>query len=128
MGHQNNAVGVLMRMFTKSREGSDLTTTGKDAFGYRCDVRNFSDTPLFDVRLAFDVIFREVAKDASNPSSQRSGDIKERRRWVVELPNALDATTGRFTFYILSGTDDRFTIMAPLDRIGVRIGGQSQLP
>jgi hypothetical protein len=81
---------------------------------YKCDVTNYSDSPIIDVELVLDLSFYNAVPAPNQPNSISMGDLILRRPWVITIPNIDTGPSNSFSFYIYNGTDNNVdTVILP---------------
>lgn len=82
-------------------------------WGYRCQVFNYGDAPVFNIEVELQEVFREITRDPSQPDSMKSGEIKVARKWPIQI-DKIDIGPGNpFTFYIYNMSETMVMVSVP---------------
>jgi hypothetical protein len=88
-------------------------------YGYKCDLTNFGDDPVFAVSVVF-TLSRLETKKHDNGGLQ-SGKVIESVNQPVSMPK-IDPHNGRFTFYVWTSGDSFVQLVAP-DVVTLELAG-----
>jgi len=92
--------------WTWSSNKSDL------AQAYRCQLTNYGAATVFNLSMAFPVIFREIVRDSKNPSQMTSGKVTVSREWPIEVTK-IDVGLNGFVFYIQNNSEQFVQVFLP---------------
>ena len=100
---QENGGGGLVEYFAPP--GSEWTWSSKGhlAEAYRCQLTNYGSASVFNVAMAFPMIFKELIRDDENPNVTRTGLVTLSREWPIEVTK-IDVGPNGFVFYVHNTT------------------------
>jgi len=94
-----------------AQPGSEFTWPSS-APAYRCQLTNYGDATVFNVVLAFPVMFREIVRDSKNPNLMKTGAITGSGERSIEVTK-IDVGTNGFVFYIYNQSQHFVSVFLP---------------
>ena len=75
---------------------------GHPLLAERCQLTNYGEVPIFDVKISALVAFKEVLADKDNPGVSREGGVTLSRNTPIEVQKLDAGPDHAFTFYIFN--------------------------
>jgi hypothetical protein len=86
----------------KEWQWGELGTTA-----YKCEIVNYSDTPVIEVELALDLSFYDAIPAQNQPTAIAIGPLVLKRPWLIKVQKIDTGPSNRFFFYIYNGTENK---------------------
>jgi len=81
--------------------------------GYRCNVTNYGDTPVFNIDMALEEVFKEIIRDPNQPNLMQAGKIELSRKWLISIEKLDTGANNPFSFYIINSSNDMVLFHCP---------------
>lgn len=105
-------IGGLIEYFSANGEFAWPEKNGLQMTGYACELMNGSNVSIFNISMAFDLIFRRVVTD-SKGGGQRSGEVTLARNYPITVNRIDPGPNGAFIFYIFNKSSQFVEVFLP---------------
>ncbi len=117
--------GLKRLIGTPGSEWKQPSSQGSAAWGYRCELTNYSTDVLFNLSVRVHATFK-TALAAAQTNSYKEGDITLDRSWSFNIPKLDPSPAAPFVFYISNQHVQRFVYVrladsATSDSVNIRI-------
>ena len=102
------------------------TSNGQPLSSWRCQLTNYSSSPLFNVSLVLQLAFQKAVKGDQQPGTARSGETTLSRGWPINVQKIDAGADHPFIFYIFNNSDHFASVAFPPSATGRRAGDKEQ--
>ena len=113
---EENGGGGLADMFITNGAKEFVWPKPKDfpvLNGYRCDLINYANGPVFNIDIALGEEFHEITHDPQQPNTMQAGKVTVSRRWNIPIDKVDPGVNNQFTFYIINQSNTMVLVSLP---------------
>lgn len=105
-------IGGLIEYFSANGEFAWPKKNGLQMAGYACELMHGGNVSIFNISMAFDLIFRSVVTD-SKGGGQRSAEVTLAKKYPITVSRIDPGPNGAFIFYIFNSSSQFVQVFLP---------------